>query len=144
MRLEQLTFTGFIAAISIVIYHFGLDVYPFNIGYINQVFSHANLGVSYFFVLSGFVLIIAYGNKDVIDFKIFIKNRLARIYPLYFLGIILSIFFSVIRLDLNMNDLFLNLFVLQNWVSGTFYAINYPAWSICAEFFFYCSFPFFI
>jgi peptidoglycan/LPS O-acetylase OafA/YrhL len=141
MRIEQLTFTRFIAAISIVIYHYGLNVFPFNISFIEQLFSHANLAVSYFFVLSGFVLTIVYGDKNKINFASFIRNRFARIFPLYLLGIILSIFFGIVRLDLNIEDLILNLLFLQNWIPDKFYAINYPAWSLCAEFFFYLSFP---
>ena len=44
MRIEQLTFTRFVAAISIVIFHYGKDVPPFN--YLSFLFQQANIGVS--------------------------------------------------------------------------------------------------
>ncbi|QNK77413.1 acyltransferase [Winogradskyella sp. PAMC22761] len=141
MQLSQLTFTRFLAAISIVIYHYGLDVFPFNLEVIKHLFSQSYLGVSYFFVLSGFVLVIAYGNKEEIQFRNFIKRRIARIYPLYIFAIFLSVFFSLVRIDLNLIDFVLNIFMIQNWFPDKAMVINYPGWSICAEFFFYISFP---
>ena len=32
MRIEQLTFTRFIAAVAVVIFHFGREVFPFQFG----------------------------------------------------------------------------------------------------------------
>jgi len=48
MRIEQLTFTRFLAAISIVIYHYGKNIFPFNHEITSFIFRQANLGVSYF------------------------------------------------------------------------------------------------
>ena len=86
MRVEQLTFTRFIAAISIVIFHYAKDVPPFNFDVISFLFNQANLGVSYFFILSGFVMIIAYGQKKNISFLSYMQKRFARIYPVTFLA----------------------------------------------------------
>lgn len=48
LNTEQLTFTRFIAALSIVVYHFG-DIYPpFNSSILAPIVKNANLGVSYF------------------------------------------------------------------------------------------------
>jgi peptidoglycan/LPS O-acetylase OafA/YrhL len=79
------------------------------------MFEQANVGVSYFFILSGFVMIIAYIDKENIDFFEYVKNRLARIYPVYFLAIILIL---VIRFfaGVNLVDLILNALMLQAWV----------------------------
>ncbi|MDW5290748.1 hypothetical protein [Formosa sp. PL04] len=63
MRLEQITFTRFLAAISIVIFHHGKNIFPFNQEGVSFIIKQANIGVSYFFILSGFVMVIAYGNK---------------------------------------------------------------------------------
>ena len=59
MRIEQLTFTRFLAATSIVIFHYGVKCYPFNNNEIAFIFKSADVGVSYFFILSGFVMLLA-------------------------------------------------------------------------------------
>jgi peptidoglycan/LPS O-acetylase OafA/YrhL len=87
MRIEQLTFTRFIAAVSIVIFHFGSGRFPLNILYPQFIFKQANVSVSYFFILSGFVMIVAYHKNSNIDFIAYMKNRFARIYPVYFIAI---------------------------------------------------------
>lgn len=107
MRIEQLTFTRFIAAISIVIFHYGKESQLFSNFLVNFIFKQANVAVSYFFLLSGFVMIIAYHKKTKIHFLEFIKNRLARIYPVYLLAIILLIMLLLFSKNNNFNGLFL-------------------------------------
>ena len=63
MRIEQLTFIRFVAAISVVIHHFGLHIFPFNTSILLKIFKQGDLGVSFFFFLSGFVMIVAYHKK---------------------------------------------------------------------------------
>ena len=63
MRIEQLTFTRFLAAIPIVLFHYSREIFPFNTPALNFWVVNANMGVSYFFILSGFVMAIAYGNR---------------------------------------------------------------------------------
>ncbi|MCI2228844.1 acyltransferase [Polaribacter sp. MSW13] len=141
MRIEQLTFTRFVAAISIVIFHYGSGSFLFNNEYVSFIFKQANVGVSYFFVLSGFVMIIAYGNRKKIKFLEYIKNRLARIYPVYFLAILLILVVNLFR-NIDEYNLFLNLFMIQSWISEKALTINVPGWSLSVELFFYVSFPF--
>lgn len=140
MRIEQLTFTRFIAAIAIVVFHFGRDSKLFSNDYVSFVFNSANVGVSYFFVLSGFVMVIAYHNKTVSFFS-YLKNRFARIYPVYILAILL-LMISKSSISINKEDLFLNVTMLQSWFSGKATTINYPGWSLSVELFFYITFPF--
>jgi peptidoglycan/LPS O-acetylase OafA/YrhL len=141
IRIEQLTFTRFLAAISIVIFHYGKESSLFNNENVSFMFEQANVGVSYFFILSGFVMIIAYIDKENIDFFEYVKNRLARIYPVYFLAIILIL---VIRFfaGVNLVDLILNALMLQAWVPEKALTINFPGWSLSVELFFYILFPF--
>ena len=141
LRIEQLTFTRFIAAISIVVFHYGNNCYLFNNEYISFIFEQANIGVSYFFILSGFVMIIAYGNREKVNFIEYIKNRLARIYPVYLLAIFLILGVSLFQ-NINKSDLLLNLFMIQSWIPQKALTINYPGWSLSVEMFFYISFPF--
>ncbi|MGL2964421.1 acyltransferase family protein [Flavobacterium sp. RSB2_4_14] len=141
MKIDQLTFTRFIASISIVIFHFGGGSYVFNNVFLSFIFEQANLGVSYFFILSGFVMIIAYYQKESIPFFSYIKNRLARIYPIYFVAIFLLIRISIFS-GISLTDVFLNLLMLQAWIPGKALGINFPGWSLSVELFFYLIFPF--
>lgn len=143
MRLEQLTFTRFLAAILIVVFHYGKNVFPFNYGSIDFLFKQANIGVSYFFILSGFVMIIAYGNKDKIEFGDYIKKRFARIYPVYFLAILVLLsYFFVLAITVDYKGLILNITLFQSWIPGFALSFNSPGWSLAVEMFFYISFPF--
>jgi len=140
LRIEQLTFTRFIAAISIVIYHYGDGSSLFNNEMVSFIFNHANIGVSYFFILSGFVMIIAYSNNKKINFITYLKNRFARVYPVYFLAIVLTLLIYLFK-DISFNDLFLNITMLQAWLPDKALTVNYPGWSLSVELFFYISFP---
>ena len=65
MRLEQLTFTRFLAAIAVVTFHYGRGSVLMDNETLGLFFHQALYGVSYFFILSGFVMMIAYSNKEV-------------------------------------------------------------------------------
>ena len=143
MRIEQITFTRFIAAISIVIYHFGKNIFPFDNKLISFLFKQANIGVSYFFILSGFIMIIAYQSKSKINILDYFKNRFARIYPVYFIALILLFVGRFIVGDfIDYSGFILNVFVVQAWVPGMALAFNPPAWSLSVELLFYAIFPF--
>ena len=142
MRIEQLTFTRFIAAISIVIYHYGKNTFPFNQSFLPGIFEQANVGVSYFFILSGFVMVIAYSKYSYIHFKDYIKRRLARIYPVYLLAsLILLPYLFIANHNILFTDILLNLSMLQSWFPSKALSFNVPAWSLSVEMFFYTSFP---
>lgn len=143
MRIEQLTFSRFLAAISIVVFHFGYDVFPFNFESIAFLFKQANVGVSYFFILSGFVMIIAYGKKKEVNKKSFYVNRFARIYPVYFLALALVFVAQMLSgVQFRFFEFIINLLVVQAWVPTYALAFNGPGWSIAVELFFYALFPF--
>jgi len=143
MHLPQLTFVRFLAAISIVIFHFARNLYPYNSDELKFLVKQANIGVSFFYVLSGFVMIIAYSNKNEIKFFEYIKNRLARILPVYYLAILLmTLYLSKFDKPYLLSNLLLNLFTLQAWVPSKALTINFAGWSISVEMFFYVCFPF--
>lgn len=141
MRIEQLTFTRFLAAISIVIFHYGLDVFPFNNGQVRFLFEQANVGVSYFFILSGFVMMVAYGNKERISGLDYLKNRFARVYPIYFLALVFFMFTRYLEENRDREGFFLHVFAIQSWIPGKALTLNVPGWSLSVEFFFYLVFP---
>lgn len=142
LRIEQLNFTRFLAAISIVVFHFGLATKPFDGDGLSMLFSRANVAVSFFFVLSGFVIIISSAGKSSINISDFFKRRFARIYPVYFFALCLTVLLLIQISEVNPTDLFLNLSLFQGWFPGTAMSLNYPGWSLSAEVFFYALFPF--
>ncbi|WP_115927294.1 acyltransferase family protein [Chryseobacterium pennipullorum] len=139
MKIGQITFTRFIAAMAIVISHFNKDLFLYKIEYISNLFLRANVGVSYFFILSGFIMIVAYGQKNKIDYFEFYKNRFARIYPLYVLGLLL--YFLTRSHLFDGYKVLLYALGLQSWIPGEAMILNFPGWSISVEFFFYLLFP---
>ncbi|TGN30344.1 acyltransferase [Empedobacter tilapiae] len=142
--INQLTFTRFIAAILIVILHFG-GIFKGKISFIDDIWEHFNLGVSYFYVLSGFVMIVAYKNLEKINSKKYYINRLARIYPLHILSMLLVIFFILLEIiNNNIPKLAVlnHILLIQAWIPRTALTLNAPAWSISVETFFYLLFPF--
>lgn len=141
MRIEQLTFTRFIAAFLIVIFHFGKKSPLFDNNYVGFIISQSNIGVSYFFVLSGFVMMVAYYNRKEINFFSYMKNRFARIYPVYFLAICIAFLGYFLVNEINWDDLFLNILMIQTWILGKSQVFNPPAWSLSVELFFYLLFP---
>ncbi|PWN68342.1 acyltransferase [Chryseobacterium phosphatilyticum] len=139
MKIPQITFTRFLAAMAIVISHFNKDMFLYKIDYISNIFLKANVGVSYFFILSGFIMIIAYHRKEKIGYLDYYKNRFARIYPLYVLGLLLYLVTKYSNFSFYKG--FLYLFGLQSWVPGEAMVLNFPGWSISVEFLFYLIFP---
>jgi len=146
--INQLTFTRFIAAFMIVFYHMGGNLFK-NISPAFEIIrKNLDLGVSYFFVLSGFVMIIAYKKKQKLDFKEFIINRLSRIYPTHLLGLFLTLIVSLFISINYINDynfdgkgFLLQFFLLQAWLPSYSLSWNVPSWSISVELFFYAMFP---
>lgn len=144
MRIEQLTFTRFIAAMAIVFFHFGKPLNVFSHPFIHKLLIQANIGVSYFFILSGFVMIIAYGRKSKVHPVSYFKNRLARIYPVYLLAILGMMLFVKVAENKTYSfiDILLNIFAVQSWIPEKAMTVNFPGWSLSVEFLFYALFPF--
>ncbi len=115
-----------------------------------QMLRGGYLAVQTFFVLSGFVLARTYAGAkwDRQSLGRFFTARFARIYPVYFLSlIVLSPFIIEMMLApvwtaaQRANLLTNYLFVLQGWTGGLGVGWNTPAWSLSCEFFFYLWFP---
>jgi len=139
VKIGQITFTRFVAAMAIVVSHFNKDLFLYKIRYVSDIFLRANVGVSYFFILSGFIMIVAYHQKIKISYKDFYRNRLARIYPLYMVGLLL---YLVTRYsDFSIYKGLLYLLGIQSWIPGKALVLNFPGWSISVEFLFYLIFP---
>ena len=131
-HLLALNFFRFIAAILVVVYHMA----PKNW---HTEYWITNLGsemVTFFFVLSGFVMIVSHYNRNSESVFEFYRLRFARIYPIYLVVVLL-----LINSHTNIIDVFLSVFMLQSFVPGHSIAINVPGWSLSVEAFFYLIFP---
>lgn len=140
----QLTFLRFLAALLVLIFHYGTPIPPFNNPLIKNIFSGGSIAVSFFFFLSGVVLAFNYLDKSEIGFKDFIIKRFARLYPVYLLA-----FFITLILGMVINhaypkggSIILQALSFHSWVPGICLEINFPSWSIAVEVFFYLLFPF--
>ena len=137
MRIDELTFFRYIAASIVVIFHFGTDATGFG-----GALAAGPQMVTFFFVLSGFVMGISYFNKEINN-KSYWWARIARIMPVYILAIVLMVASSYLQgKEVNNLSLVLNLSLLQAWFSPHPLSINGPGWSLSVETFFYLTFPF--
>ncbi|WP_428330106.1 acyltransferase family protein [Mucilaginibacter sp.] len=140
IKINQLTFTRFLAALFIVVFHYGKLATPFNKSILSNVFSNANVCVSFFFVLSGFIMVVAYHHLKKLNLKEYYINRFSRIYPVYFIALVLTIVINNgWRFDLTGTSL--HVLLLQSWVPRYTMVYNYPGWSLSVEAFFYLLFP---
>jgi peptidoglycan/LPS O-acetylase OafA/YrhL len=152
--LPILTSLRFFAASVVVVFHFGPQRIPFPSDFFRGWFEAAYEAVSFFFVLSGFILIYVYaGEREedglTVKSRTFLKARIARIAPAYFLGLFLllppfvysALVAKILPLDIFALGLVLVPCFLQAWYPPTALAWNAPAWSLSVEWFFYTLFP---
>lgn len=154
----QLTSVRFFAAFLVVCYHYEkliADYFPLPI---KNLIHHGYVGVSFFFILSGFILGMNYYQKFADgkgDIKKFYLARFARIYPLYALSILVMVprlfmnpandphpehleFFTAHPFRVSLG----HVFALQSFDYRIGDVFNPPTWSISTEFLFYLVFPF--
>ncbi|CAA6821077.1 MAG: Unknown protein [uncultured Thiotrichaceae bacterium] len=144
MHLNQITFTRFLAALTVVFFHYGSEVFPANIPFFGQAFQAGPIAVNYFYLLSGFIMAIAYFSADqskTLNKKRYWIARFARIYPVYLLALLL-VAAGKFKDPGFTTDLLLNLSLLQAWIPGYPLSLNSPGWSLSVEAFFYAAFPF--
>ncbi|WP_162536803.1 acyltransferase [Granulicella sp. WH15] len=81
-----------VAAIAVMTFHYSGE-------FGHQFFPHGYLAVDFFFMLSGFVLTFAYQTKLDRGWttRSFLVTRLVRLYPLYFIGLVLGIFLNTMH-----------------------------------------------
>ena len=111
-----------------------------------EIFKYGYLGVDFFFIISGFVIVLSISHRSVNRFVI---SRITRLYPVYWISVILT--FSSIKLfdfnesNLSFSDFAFNLTMFQNYfgvknVDGVY-------WTLFVEMKFYifviCSYLFF-
>lgn len=150
--IPALTGVRALAAYLVFISHYE---YIFDSGFphfIRRFFQEFHIGVTIFFVLSGFLIAFRYFDSFKLTsdwFRQYLKNRVARIYPMYFLltaGAFVYYFFtrepSIVGNFPNAIGLF---FMHITFVRGFFYDLNFTGiaqgWSLTVEECFYFSAP---
>lgn len=139
MRLESLTFLRFIAAYIVVIFHFGSKTGLANLS--KPFLTSGSEMVTFFFVLSGFVLWISQSTRKFSTRKYFFA-RVGRIYPIHILALIIVVWLNYgINSKNNLTGLLLSVPLVQSWFPTYSTAFNFPSWSLAVEMFFYITFP---
>ena len=154
-RIDELESIRGLAAFLVVFSHMPKWNPLLNVGFVNNGY----LMVELFFVLSGFVICNAYaekieGTKDVVRFQLL---RLGRLYPVHilfvfaFVAIELAKYLASARLGIespnsipfetnNWSAFVKNVFLVSFGPPTQALTFNYPAWSICVEFYTYLVF----
>ncbi|TSE14732.1 acyltransferase [Arthrobacter sp. KBS0703] len=138
-RLDSLTGLRFLAAILVVSYHASVTLVP----EMFPLVSVGQTGVTFFFVLSGFVL--AWSMKPNTPKAQFYWRRFARVWPLHALTLVAAVVLNqATQGEQSVPRFIAALLLLQSWHADPtwVYAYNGVSWSLSCEAFFYAVFPF--
>lgn len=136
-----------IAALAVAVMHFPLQ----NVITFNPLIENSYLFVDFFFVLSGFIIAKLY--NESIDRKRFIKHRIARIAPVFYLTLLFGVILESLKFLLtsitttepfqgsnNVYALLREIMMIHALPFFNNSSFNPPNWSISAEFFAYFFF----
>lgn len=140
-HIKSIDYLRGVLALCIVLYHYLSWTHSIEVNSNQILFRIALYGVSIFFIISGFSLVIAYRDIDFLKINniiMYFRKRIARIYPLFWLVIIISViidyrYISEIREFLIQFTIFFGIFGKGGLTPG--------AWSIGIEIIFYLFFP---
>jgi peptidoglycan/LPS O-acetylase OafA/YrhL len=147
-----LTSLRFFAAFYVLVFHSGGPALT-NSGrlpaLLDNLLMNGYLGVTFFFVLSGFILTYVYYGKLTTQEETtrYAAARFARVYPVYLLSLLLMVPFVSSTGFLHTLPQFI---LLQSWIplafaDGSWVANwNMQAWTLSTELFFYLMFPWLI
>ena len=146
-RVESLTGLRWWAAFFVFTHHMtNLAPLP-----IFDFLKYGTSGVTFFFVLSGFVL--TWSAQPGTRFRTFYRRRFARIWPAHAVALIAALFVFY-RFDppdnmswikpVSMTVIVLSMFLLHGWSNdpNILYGGNPASWTLSVEAFFYAYFPF--
>lgn len=140
-RLPSLTGLRFWAALLVVLYHLSRQVGTVPV--ISDVAWYGRSGVTFFFVLSGFVLAWTYDSQKV-PARVFLWRRFARIWPMLAVSVTASVAaWYAIGTAVSWRGTAATVLLLNAWVPEQQYMTggNPAAWSLSAEAWFYAIFP---
>jgi peptidoglycan/LPS O-acetylase OafA/YrhL len=147
--LTPLTSLRFFAAGMVLLMH-ARSIFQFDFIDHQYIFSFA---VSFFFILSGFILMHRYGSKDGFSFGPFMKARFSRLWPAHLFWTLAVIWLIPVGNGVGIRvgegmfgwwpTLGLNLSMLHAWspFRAHSFSFNGLSWSISTEMMLYCFFP---
>lgn len=148
--IPALTSLRFFAALHVLLFHFAQPQVAGAPEFIRTFIASGNIGVTFFFVLSGFILGYNYLGRTFTA-RDFLWRRFCRIYPVYFAAILFALpFFAMeLRREAFWPDVFRTIaafspakfLMLQAWFEPQALKWNGPSWSLSVEAFFYLLFP---
>ena len=142
---KALTGLRIIAAYMVFCHHYDVinsDIFG---SAIHNLFREFHVGVTIFFVLSGFLITHRYYQQPKINFKHYLVNRFARLYPMYFIITTLSfIAFGIIKHQEAFNNIWIYLLNIS-FLRGFFEVYKFSGvaqgWSLTVEEVFYLIAP---
>ncbi|MEU0147752.1 acyltransferase [Streptomyces sp. NPDC006288] len=140
-RLSSLTGLRFWAALVVVLYH--LSRQTGKLPWISDVTWYGRTGVTFFFVLSGFVLAWTYDGRTV-PAAVFLWRRFARIWPLLAVSTAVSVaVWYALGTPVSLRGAAATLGLVNSWAPWRDYLKggNPAAWSLSDEAWFYLIFP---
>lgn len=145
-QLHSLTGLRFAAAAIVFVFHGSTNQLfaspSVQHAYTFGAFAGGTIGVSLFFILSGFVLTWSARQGD--KARTFWRRRFFKIYPNHFVTFLLALaLMALVGTPSGFGAAISNLFLVQSWSPepSMFYGVNAVSWSLSAEALFYLSFP---
>ena len=134
-----------IAAFMVFFHHFN----PFNKngigGVLHNFTNEFHIGVTLFFVLSGFLIAFRYYDEKKFNFKKYMINRMARIYPMYFILTTLTFIVLYVLQHPNVPHTIVLYFNNITFIKGFFSDYKFTGiaqgWSLTVEELFYFTAP---
>lgn len=140
--LDGLTLLRGAFALYVLIFHIDIRSKIDAGQWLGTAIGNGAISMTFFFLLSGFVLAYSYGEKEI-DYSDFIKRRLLRIYPAYiFLGVVTLPILFTMRPAEAAASFFLFITATQAWVYQSLGSWGFSgSWTVSVEVFFYLLFP---
>ena len=149
-----LTSLRFVAALYVFLFHIHIRWHLTSSHFASNLLDQGAIGMSLFFMLSGFVLAHRY-RQGVVSHRDYLVNRFARIYPVYAVAALVTVPWIGVSLSAGspaglaraLGQLAVlvvaNVLLIQAWFPQMFpYWNDGASWSISTEAFFYLLFPF--
>ncbi len=148
-RLASLTSLRFFAAFAVFVHHFNGVNEGGGVWQIPGLFPYSRIGahgVTFFFVLSGFLL--TWSHKPSSDKRVFYWRRMGRIYPAHLVAAVaaVAVFYGMGNDHTDAVSFVSSLLLLQAWLPNAMPTLpgNPVTWTLSVELLFYALFPLFI
>ena len=156
-RVEALTGARALAGLYILFFHFGRPLFARAPAWAETLRGSGWAATSYFIMLSGFVLTIAYGPKladGTLGERRFLAARVARLYPCYLLALVVLLPMALVHrwgaLSATFGDASMKAKIVTGLAHATMTHVlvprlipswNLPGWCVSIEMWFYVLFP---